>query len=328
MWGPAFEEEEEITKFQVFNFNDSGKIKVDSKSFTQGIVKNCYFISALRSLANNLKGVQCLRNCFDRMSDDDLKFSNEKTAKEKLNKVFTIGFYDIDFDDLSVDDLQHLGTMSKKSMVLKCKKKKSYYNVKCSDLVAAGIENKGNELWPLLIEHAWGMYLVHTSKNLGKRKRLLPFKYKAVTDHEDYFPEVASKTGDYTLISRYAENMYNSIAIASLTGKDTKILSIDLSKGNAYEQYAIKLQKIINKKVVTTFKDRTKDSKKFKDMISGKEFMLFSGHAVAIKDCFAKEGELIIEFHDTMNSVGENGIFHLSVKDFMDQFNNVASAAA
>lgn len=149
--GRTFDKNANMYRYSVFNFDDSGKIIIDAHSYTQGIIKNCYFISALRSLSNNPNATKYLRNCFDKMTDDDLKFAKEKISNEKLNKEFTIEFYDIDFDDLSIDELTHLGLMNKSESKLKCKPTKVYYKIRCKDLTAAGIESKGSELWPLII---------------------------------------------------------------------------------------------------------------------------------------------------------------------------------
>ena len=326
--GRAFDDNTDMGNYSIFKFDNSGKIVVDSRSYTQGIIKNCYFISALRSLSNNPNAVKYLRNCFDKMTDDDLKFANEKTSSEKLNKKFIIGFYDVDFDDLSVDELEHLGLMNKSKSELKCKSTKVYYEVSCKDLMASGIEHKGEELWPLLLEHAWGNHLVHVSQELDRIKDRLPFKHKRVMDAKSSFPEVAEVVGKDQMLSMYANNMYNSIALATLTGKNVLVEPIKSTK------LLSRLLDLKNKTIMTVFKGRETDSgekrssTKYVDPVTNKTFMLFSGHAVSVKDIRAVKGQWIVELHDTMNSIGNNGIFNLTLEDFTKEFDNIVTAKA
>lgn len=323
----TFDKNASMYRYSVFNFDDSGKIIIDSHSYTQGIIKNCYFISALRSLSNNPNATKYLRNCFDKMTDDDLKFAKEKTSNEKLNKEFTIGFYDIDFDDLSIDELTHLGLMNKSESKLKCKPTKVYYKIRCKDLTAARIESKGSELWPLLLEHACGNHLVHLSKELDKIKKRLPFKHKCVTSSTSQFPEVAEVVGKNQMLVKYADNMYNSVALATLTGKDVVVEPITTDK-------LLSRLLALDKTIMTVFKGRETDSgekrlsTKYEDPITRKEFMLFSGHAVSVKDIRAIQGQWVVELHDTMNSIGNDGIFNLILDDFLKEFDNIVTVKA
>ena len=104
---------ENISKLKIFNYTDSGELKVDSTSYTQGCVKNCYFMATLKTLSHTPGAQKCLRNCFDKMTDDDLRFKNEKSVEERLNKKLTVGFYRIDFDDMCINTLKYLGTRAK-----------------------------------------------------------------------------------------------------------------------------------------------------------------------------------------------------------------------
>ena len=334
VFGSAFIDTDQISKMSVFNYDDSGNIIIDSKCYTQGIIKNCYFIAALRSLSNNPNAVKYLRNCFDKMTDDDLKFTDEKTSQEKMNKKFIIGFFNIDFDSLSVDELQHLGLMNKTSAKIKCTSNKTYYEVRCKDLLAAGIEPKGNELWPLLLENAWGRHLVNISTQLEKIKDRLPFKYKHITDTDSQFPQVAEVIGDNNVVSLYAHNMYTSMALATLTGKSVSVKPIDPSENFSDRELLNKLGSLKDKRIMTVFKGRKnnsgedRSSTKCTDAITGKTFMLFSGHAVSVKDLRAVKGRWIVELHDTMNSIGDNGVFHLTLEDFKEEFDNIVTAKA
>ena len=321
--GPQFSEgdSEQLSKLSVFNYDASGKkIVIDSKSFNQGSIKNCYFISALKSLSNNPNAVKYLRNCFDKMTDDDLKFAKEKTTKERLDKVFTIGFYNVDFGDLSIDELQHLGSMNKNGSVIKSDGSKTYYKVSCKDLHAVGIEPHGTEIWPLLIEHAWGHHLVNMSKELGKLKSKLPFSYVQVTDPTNPFPKIQNTLGKNNIVSAFADNMYDSIALVTLTGRETKVVPVKFDDGSDCSKLISKLKSLSGNKLLTVFKSDKNPNTSYIDPITGKKVYAFSGHSVSVKDVICKEGEWIVEMNDTMTTVGDKGVFHLKFEDFKKEY--------
>ncbi len=217
-----------------------------------------------------------------------------------------------------------LGSMNKSQSVLRCKPSKHYYKVSCKDLVASGIERKGTELWPLMIEHAWGIHLNHECKELSKKQNILPMHWGAPKGSCP-FPEVKGITGSETLIAKYAEGIYNSIAMATLTGETVKVEPVPLDKDSTLKY----LSSLKGKSIINVFKGRKdnaeaeRKSSKYTDPETGKNFMVFSGHAISVIDVYAKGGTWIVKLHDTMNSVGDKGIFHLSLDDFNKEFDNI-----
>lgn len=178
------------------------------------------------------------------------------------------------------------------------------------------------------MEHAWGNHLVHLSKELDKIKKRLPFKHKCVTSSTSQFPEVAEVVGKNQMLVKYADNMYNSVALATLTGKNVVVEPITTDK------LLSRLLALKDKTIMTVFKGRETDfgekrsSTKYEDPINRKEFMLFSGHAVSAKDIRAIQGQWVVELHDTMNSIGNDGIFNLTLDDFSKEFDNIVTVKA